>query len=36
MEAEPAYALAEREEENQKSALLFRYRDPPEEIQGEC
>jgi hypothetical protein len=36
MEAEPACALAKKEEGNKKSASLFRYRDSPEEIQGEC
>ena len=36
MEAEQACALAKKEEGNQKSASLFRYRDSPEEIQGEC
>jgi len=35
-EEEPACALAKKEEGNQKSASLFRYRDSPEEIQGEC
>jgi len=34
MEAEPACALAKKEEGNQKSASLFRYRDSPEEILG--
>ena len=29
-------ALAEKKEENQKRDSLFRYRDSPEEIQGEC
>jgi hypothetical protein len=29
-------ALAEKEEENQKSVSLFRYRDSSEEIQGKC
>jgi hypothetical protein len=33
MEMESAYALAEKEEENQKSDSLFRYRASPEEIQ---
>jgi len=28
--------LAKKEEENQRSTALFRYRDSPEEIQGEC
>jgi hypothetical protein len=28
-------ALAKKEEGNQKSTSLFRYRDSPEEIQGE-
>ena len=36
MEAEPACALAEKEEENQRKHSLFRYRDSPEEIQGEA
>jgi len=27
--------LAKKEEENLSSATLFRYRDSPEEIQGE-
>jgi hypothetical protein len=27
--------LAKREEDNQRIAALFRYRDWPEEIQGE-
>jgi len=34
MEMESACALAEKEEENQKSDSLFRYRDSSEEIQG--
>jgi hypothetical protein len=29
-------ALAKKEEGNQKSTSLFRYRDSPKEIQGEC
>jgi hypothetical protein len=28
--------LAKKEEGNQRSRTLFRYRDSPEEIQGEC
>jgi hypothetical protein len=28
-------ALAKKEEENLRSVTLFRYRDSPEEIQGE-
>jgi len=28
--------LAKKEEGNQRSTTLFRYRDSPEEIQGEC
>ena len=36
MEAEPAGALAKKAEGNQRSTLLFRYRDSPEEIQEEC
>jgi hypothetical protein len=36
MEAELACALAKKEKENQKSTPLFRYRDLPEEILGEC
>jgi hypothetical protein len=35
MEEELAYELAKKAEENQKSTSLFRYRDLPEEIQGE-
>jgi hypothetical protein len=34
MEMESACALAGKEEENQKSHSLFRYRGSPEEIQG--
>jgi len=29
-------ALAKKEEGNRKGTSLFRYRDSPEEIQGEC
>jgi hypothetical protein len=36
MEAESACALAKKEKGNQKNASLYRYRDSPEEIQGEC
>jgi len=28
--------LAKKEEGNQRSTALFRYRDLPEEIQGKC
>jgi hypothetical protein len=35
MEAEPACAPVKKEEGSQKSTSLFRYRDSPEEIQGE-
>jgi hypothetical protein len=28
--------LAKKEEGTQKNTTLFRYRDSPEEIQGEC
>jgi hypothetical protein len=28
--------LAKKEEVNQRSTTLFRYRDSPEEIHGEC
>ena len=35
MEEELAYALVEEEEVNQKNTSIFRYRDLPEEIQGE-
>ena len=35
-EEEPACALAKKAEENQKRTSLFRYKDSPEEIQGEA
>jgi hypothetical protein len=36
MEAEQARILAKKEEGDQRNTALFRYRDSPEEIQGEC
>jgi len=36
MEAEKAVCWPRKRRENQRNASLFRYRDSPEEIQGEC